>query len=287
MPTYKNNTLIPITETIKNENGTNLNIRIEPGETKETEYILSNVNLTTISEEPYYNPLINDIQVITSEGVDDDQTITLSSNIKEVLILNQESITATVFLQSLLNEPGIKIYPGTQRIIKVGGRFNQLVIQFSDAGTIYLEKHENNAASNKDSVFNSNNVIKNTWLKTVFSAEPLAVSTPKYSSVIDLDACGGFAVFGIQVYVNDANGNVTLNWEGSNDNVHWVKAYDSDGNAWPDICAAFAYNGGINADGRAVFTIQPSPCRYLRIKATPSAHVIDGLTVIVSIVSER
>lgn len=121
-------------------------------------------------------------------------------------------------------------------------------------------------------------------LWTAFDAEAFAISTAKYSKSINVGQYrpGGF--FSVQVYLNDADGSMTLGWQASNDNTNFVNAYDSDGAAWAAICTSFAFNGGPATDGRAVFTVQPPPCKYLRIIATPSAHAITGLTVIVSII---
>jgi hypothetical protein len=133
---------------------------------------------------------------------------------------------------------------------------------------------------------------RNIYVQKMFDAEVFASSTAEYSKdkagdavVIDLNQFDGEGYFAVQVYLNDADGSMTLEWEGSNDGTNYVAAYDDNGNAWSNICTSFAFGGGPATNGRAVFTVQPPPCRYLRIKATPSAHAITGLTVIVSHVS--
>lgn len=121
-------------------------------------------------------------------------------------------------------------------------------------------------------------------LWTPFDATAFASGTAQYSSSINVGLYRPNGFFSTQVYLNDADGSMTLEWQASNDNTNFIEAYDEDGNEWPAICTSFAYNGGIGTNGRAVFTIQPPPGKYLRIKATPSAHAITGLTVIVSII---
>lgn len=118
---------------------------------------------------------------------------------------------------------------------------------------------------------------------SLFSSEAFESSTAEYSAVINMDAIrknkkpDGY--FSVQVYLNDADGSMTLEWLGSNDGTNYTEPYDSDGNAWDDICTSFAYDGGPGGDGRAIFTVQPPPTKYLKVKGTPSAHAITGLTV--------
>lgn len=143
-------------------------------------------------------------------------------------------------------------------------------------------------------LFGATSFAGQVYVKHMFTSEAFASGTAEYSKdtagtavVIDCNEYKSVGYFAIQVYLNDADGSMTLEWEGSNDGTNYVEAYDADGNAWDNICTSLAFGGGPATNGRAVYTIQPPPCRYLRIKATPSAHAITGLTVIVSIFSDR
>lgn len=142
MPIYLNETSLPIVETFKDTNGININFRIEPGKSLETEFILSDTNLTTVTEAPFYNPLQEDIQTATSTGPGDDKTIAVNLISKTVSILNQSAVIVTVFLRSTDNAPGLNCYPWTERLIAVGHNVNQLVLQFADAGTVYIEERK-------------------------------------------------------------------------------------------------------------------------------------------------
>lgn len=142
MPTYINETTTTIVETFQNDDGASISIRVEPGKTIRTEYIFTNVNLTELSAEPYYNPLQSDTQTVTSTGPGDDKTIEIDLLTKMISIVNQSSVIVTAFIRAIENTPGIFCYPNTERIIEIGHNCNQLVLQFADAATVYVEERK-------------------------------------------------------------------------------------------------------------------------------------------------
>ena len=140
MPIYRNDTSNPIVEQVEDKNGAEINIRIEPGKSFTTEFVLTNGNLTEVDPAPYYNPLKADTHEVTSTGPGDDQTITLYLDSKIISILNQTDNIVTAFLRALANTPGINCYPWTERIFNVGHNVDQIVFQFAAAGTIHVEE---------------------------------------------------------------------------------------------------------------------------------------------------
>jgi hypothetical protein len=142
MPTYRNDTANTIVENFQDQHGAEVSFRIESGKTLRTEFVLTNANLTLVSEAPYYNPLQASIQTATSTGVGDDKTVQIELITKTISILNQSDAVVTVFLRSLSNIPGLNCYPWTERIIQVGHNVNQLVLQFSAVGTVYVEQRK-------------------------------------------------------------------------------------------------------------------------------------------------
>lgn len=140
MPVYKNNTLERITESVKDNSGTSINFGIDPGETLETVYILNNTNLTKISEEPYFNPLQAATHVVTSTGVGDNKTITINRYTKKISVFNSSSVIVDIYIRSLSNNPPLKSYPSTERLINVGSNVDQLICVFPSEATIYIEE---------------------------------------------------------------------------------------------------------------------------------------------------
>jgi hypothetical protein len=141
MPVYKNETAEIIVEEVESSDGQRHNIKINPGETKTTEYVLTNGDLTEVTAAPYYNPLMT-THTVTSTGVGDDKTIQISRETKLVSIFNSTSIQVNAFLRSTSNLPGLPIFANTQREITVGCNVDQIVFQFAAAATIYVEERK-------------------------------------------------------------------------------------------------------------------------------------------------
>jgi hypothetical protein len=141
MPIYKNETGNIIVESVESSDGHRFNVKIVPGETYRTEYVLTDSNLTEVSEAPYYNPLMA-IHTVLSTGVGDDQTIQISRETKLVSIFNNSSALVNVFLRSLSNLPGLPAFANTQREISVGCNVDQIIFQFSESATIYVEERK-------------------------------------------------------------------------------------------------------------------------------------------------
>ena len=141
MPVYKNETSSVIAEKVENEDGTRSTIKINPGESKTTEFILLDSGLTEVSAAPYYNPLMR-TQTITSTGVGDDQTVSINRETKRVIIHNSTTADVVAFLRALANTPGLPVPTNTIREISVGCNVDQIVCQFTAAGTILVEERK-------------------------------------------------------------------------------------------------------------------------------------------------
>jgi len=141
MPVYTNNTSVTITEDIENEHGVRSKIKIQPGKSKTTEFILLDAGLTEDSAAPYYNPLMR-VNNVTSTGVGDDQTVAISRETKLLIIYNSSDVGVDVFLRALANTPSLPVPSNSVREISVGCNVNQLVCQFSAAATIFVEERK-------------------------------------------------------------------------------------------------------------------------------------------------
>ena len=141
MPIYKNETNVPITERVENQDGTRSTIKIDPGKSKTTEYVLLDSNLTTIQDAPYYNPLMR-TQSITSTGVGNDQTVAINRETKNIVIHNNSAADITAFIRALANTPGLPVPTNTLREISVGCNADQLILQFTAGATILVEERK-------------------------------------------------------------------------------------------------------------------------------------------------
>lgn len=141
MPVYTNNTSVTITEDVENEDGVRAKIKIQPGKSKTTEFVLLDAGLTEDSAAPYYNPLMR-VNNVTSTGVGDDQTVAISRETKLVIIYNSSDADIDVFLRALANIPSLPVPSNSVREIAVGCNVNQLVCQFSAAATIFVEERK-------------------------------------------------------------------------------------------------------------------------------------------------
>ena len=141
MPIYKNETANLITENVENSNGSKKTFKIEPGESKTTEFVLFDSNLTEVSPAPYFNPLMR-TQEISSTGPGNDKTVAINRETKRIIIYNSSSAAVTVFIRSTANTPGLPVPASTLRELSVGCNVNQLVCQFSEAGNIIVEERK-------------------------------------------------------------------------------------------------------------------------------------------------
>ena len=141
MPVYTNNTSETITEKVENEDGMRSTIKIAPGKSKTTEFVLLDAGLTEDSAAPYYNPLMR-THSATSTGVGDDQTVAISRETKIVTIHNNSAADVVAFLRALANTPGLPVPTMTQREIGVGCNADQIVLQFTAAATITVEERK-------------------------------------------------------------------------------------------------------------------------------------------------
>jgi len=141
MPVYTNNTSETITEKVENEDGVKSTIKIEPGKSKTTEFVLLDAGLTEDDPAPYYNPLMR-TQVITSTGVGDDQTVVINRETKIVNIYNASAVDITAFLRSTSNIPGLPVPANTQREVAVGCNVDQIILQFGAAASVIVEERK-------------------------------------------------------------------------------------------------------------------------------------------------
>lgn len=141
MPVYTNNTSATITEKVENEDGVRSTIKIEPGKSKETEFVLLDAGLTEDDPAPYYNPLMR-TQTITSTGVGDDQTVAINRETKIINIFNASAVDVTAFLRSTSNTPGLPVPANTQREVSVGCNVNQIILQFGAAASVLVEERK-------------------------------------------------------------------------------------------------------------------------------------------------
>ena len=141
MPTYRNDS-----ETVYSV--LDLNDRkqaVQPGESIETFQLLDLSGMTKTDDAPYFNPS-GGVHDITSSGVGDDQTITLSSETDEIEIWNESEADITCFLRSTANTPGFKILAASIRNISgLKNYVDVVVLQFSaavSAGGCFLTELE-------------------------------------------------------------------------------------------------------------------------------------------------
>lgn len=140
MPVYQNNTTHRVSTKIEVNAGQQLNIEFQPGERKSMEYILTHADLTLISAEPYYKPIVALSQVVSTG---DDQTVPLNFDAHVLSIYNPSEILVTCYIQSKSNTPGVPVYPGTERLIDLNHNCSQIILEFADEATVYVEQRRN------------------------------------------------------------------------------------------------------------------------------------------------
>lgn len=130
MPTYKNEKREVVVAEVANRT-----FAWQPGETRILPYIVDSPDLTTISAEPYPNPLVAQT-LPESAGAAEDVTITLDADTKTVRIDNNSAATLTVFRESTDNTPGLVVLPGkVEYLVDLYNRTSKILIQFSAAVT--------------------------------------------------------------------------------------------------------------------------------------------------------
>ena len=124
MPTYHNTT-----DTDLEVNG----ILFHHGETRETNKILNHANLTKVSDEPFWNPVLAEYTVTgTDETVQQNVTLTASQ-----IHLVPISGIIDVFINSLLNTPGIRIEESTT--LENRSKIETLYITFVGNGELLIQ----------------------------------------------------------------------------------------------------------------------------------------------------
>jgi len=140
MPIYKNETADVITENVESAGGNRKVVKFQPGEQKRMEWVLLGAGLTLVNAAPYYNPLMRTAS-ITSTGPGDDKTHLVNRETK-LIIIHNASIDVTAFIRATANTPGLPIPVNTMRDLSVGCNCDQIVFQFSAAGTITVEERK-------------------------------------------------------------------------------------------------------------------------------------------------
>jgi len=139
MPTYKNNTASTIVEQFLNKDGLLVPISIAAGATLATQYVLTDANLTKTSDSPYYNPLYGEVKTIVSSGVGDPKEADIHIDTKELAIWNNNDCLITMYLNVNTNDPPLKVYPYSEKVINCNHNIEKLIMSFSAAATIYIE----------------------------------------------------------------------------------------------------------------------------------------------------
>ena len=121
MPTYHNLTDNDVTVD---------NILFHGGETRETDRILSSNDLTLVSEEPFFNPVIADTIVVAASG--STYTLNMSASSYAIEITGIEG-TANVYFNNVLNTPPLLVRTGSSVVFKNKGRVEALYILYTDA----------------------------------------------------------------------------------------------------------------------------------------------------------
>lgn len=122
MPTYINNTSASV-----QAEGTNY---VNPGDTYSTIKMLSNTDLTLLSETPYYNPLLG-AETITVEASGAAQSYSVSLDSK-VIRLTPISGTPRVYINNQNNTPALTV---TESIsLENSGKIN--LIYVDNAGSV-------------------------------------------------------------------------------------------------------------------------------------------------------
>jgi hypothetical protein len=140
MPIYKNETSNIITEKVEDQNGNMKTFKFNPGEQKTTEYVLLDSNLTEVNPAPYFNPLMK-ATTVTSTGPGNDQTHSVNRETK-LIIIHNSSVDVTAFIRSKSNTPGLPIPVNTMRELSVGCNCDQIIFEFTAAGTITVEERK-------------------------------------------------------------------------------------------------------------------------------------------------
>ena len=140
MPVYKNETSAIIKETVEDANGSRKTFKFNPGEQKSTQYVLTDAGLTLVNAAPYFNPLMKSTS-LTSTGPGNDKTHSIDRHTKAVVIYNA-SVDCTAFLRAKANTPGLIVPANTLREIAVGMNVDQIVFEFTAAGTITVEERK-------------------------------------------------------------------------------------------------------------------------------------------------
>jgi hypothetical protein len=130
MPTYKNISNNPI----------NLNIglttkRLEPNETISTYYILDNVEgLERISDEPYYNPVLQTEDLTFSSSGDVKTVEILDNETPTVIRITNVTVDLDVYFNSESNTPAFPILAGDSITINNPKMIDKLIIYPKAAG---------------------------------------------------------------------------------------------------------------------------------------------------------
>ncbi|MFH0825299.1 MAG: hypothetical protein V2B18_21315 [Pseudomonadota bacterium] len=128
MPTYLNNTANHVAIALAGQV-----FAWAPGESKAIDYLTGDSRLTLTAATPYANDALAQT-VPTSDGAEDDVSITLQAGTEKVEVVNTGDAIATVFRQAVANTPGLVVAPGAVRTIDgLKDRTSVLVLQFSAA----------------------------------------------------------------------------------------------------------------------------------------------------------
>lgn len=107
------------------------------------------------------------------------------------------------------------------------------------------------------------------YTKRLWNAESLKNDNIT-STAIDLNnVVGNAAAFSLYCYTNAVADGATVKYEYlcSVDGVNYLEPSSAS-----DITGGLAEDGGPGADGKDIFSFEPEPCRFLKIKATETEN---------------
>lgn len=111
-------------------------------------------------------------------------------------------------------------------------------------------------------------------VKAVHSANAITLNTNESSARIDLNGRAQAGTFSIQVLVT-GDGTAKFEYLLSNDGTNFVEPTSG-----ADIATAFTKTSGPGSDGRDIFTFQPEPARWMKIRVTETGAA-NAITVTV------
>lgn len=131
MPTYRNTGSSP---TLAINVADSLWVSFPAGVDVAVEHVVSHADLTLISSEPYYNPVLgNDAVVFAAAG---SETVSVVAGTRHIAIWQVSGCNITVYLQAQANTPALAtLRPGDSLSIPCNEQFSSVVLVSDGAGS--------------------------------------------------------------------------------------------------------------------------------------------------------